>query len=127
MAGNAQLQRFVLLTMLVALLAAGLLIWLGLRKIWRIRAQVLELNLEHDATFAHIDARLAAQKALVAAEQSTGEERRAHLLRALDEFREAYRCRRVGDDYTAEFLLAQIKMIEGDLAALGNLEPSPEV
>jgi ABC-type transport system involved in cytochrome bd biosynthesis fused ATPase/permease subunit len=106
----------------LALLISLVLIYVGIRRYLAIRRRMAELSAEHESSFVHINARMAAQKELVAAENTTGPERRAHLERALEYWREAYRARRVGDQYAADFARQQIKMIEDDLAA----EPPPD-
>ena len=106
-----------LLVMLLVSLAISLAMVIGgAKRYLRTRREAQGMSDEHELAFRHINLRMAAQKAQVAADKADAPAERIRCLRrAVDLWHEAYATRRQGDADTAAFISDQIKLVESEL------------
>jgi len=97
-----------------------LMMFVTFRRAMRLRSRQIDLSDEYDRLRIYAESRLAAQKEqALAAKAETDEQRAAHLRQAIDHWRRANRNRKPTDEDAYQDIIAQIAMLEEDLAAMG--------
>lgn len=97
-----------------------LMMFTTVRRAMRLRSRQIDLSDEYQRLTIYAESRLAAQKEQVlAARAETDEAKALHLRQAIDHWRRANRNRKPDDHEAYQDIIAQIAMLEEDLAAMG--------